>query len=141
MRVRDRRALPRKAACFRHGEIDVCRSAFVHVLAGPTASWERPRGENTSKTTCPDTKEDNNYHRNTYPSPHECQSERRSEANVLLTATRQQCSCMHRRRSSELVHRTCHDLPVATKTCSPLQVKGHGCLVPACQAVDSCVHM
>ena len=29
MRVRDRRALPREAACFRDGQIDVGRSAFV----------------------------------------------------------------------------------------------------------------
>ena len=29
MRVRDRRALPREAACFQDGEIDVGRSAFV----------------------------------------------------------------------------------------------------------------
>ena len=29
MRVRDRRVLPREAACFRDGEIDVGRSAFV----------------------------------------------------------------------------------------------------------------
>ena len=71
-----------------------------YVLAGPKASWER--GENTSKATCPDTKKDNNYHRHTHPSPHECQSERRSEADVLSTATRQRHACAQAYRSSEL---------------------------------------
>ena len=53
MRVRDRRALPREAACFRDGQIDVGRSAFV-CTGG--AESELEKGGNTSKATCPDTK-------------------------------------------------------------------------------------
>ena len=79
-----------------------------YVLAGPKASWER--GENTSKARCPDTKKDNNYHRHTHPSPHECQSERRSEADVLSTATRQRhaymCSGKGRASSSSSAMRS-----------------------------------
>ena len=135
MRVGDRRALPREAACFRDGQIDVGRSAFRYVLAGPKASWEGGGGGgNTSKATCPDTKKDNNYHRHTI----RVHTNVSQSAEVKPTFYRWPLDRgMHvlRHRSSELeLWRYAIQLPVGLAG-RPCWVKGHCCLVPACQAV------
>ena len=126
MRVRDRRALPREAACFRDGQIDVGRSAFVC-----TGGAESELGKGGKYV----------------------------EGDVSWHKKRQQLSSTHASESTRMSVRApkwsrrsidghstaacmCSGVGLASSSSSavglagrPCWVKGHCCLVPACQAV------
>ena len=106
-----------------------------YVLAGPKASWER--GENTSKATCPDTKKKTTTIIDTRIRVHTNVSQ---SAEVKPTFYRRPLdSGMHVLRRIGLASSSSSaddaiQLPVGLAG-RPCWVKGHCCLVQACQAV------